>query len=207
MYRWWADYGDQLSNNGVHFLDLIRWMLGEKAPVAISAHGGNYVIDDDRTIPDTLHVTYEFASGKIVTINILEGTTGPFMPFGYIEVRGTKGTIYTHENEYKLVPAVAGQFQSYDKPLQEENFSVADPKLRDSTTNLINNFLDCVKSRNQLLATLEDGHLSTTMAHLGMIALKTKQRLMWDAQKERFTNSEAANKYLSYKYRAPWKLG
>ncbi|OJU29449.1 MAG: oxidoreductase [Sphingobacteriales bacterium 41-5] len=206
MFRWWDDYANQISNNGVHFLDLIRWMLDEKAPVAVSAHGGKFVIDDDRTIPDTMSVTYEFASGRIVTINILEGSTGSFIPYGYIELRGTKGNIYTHENDYKLVPATAGQFQSYDKPMQEETFSIKDPKLKDSTTNLINNFLECIKSRKQPLATLEDGHLSTTMAHLGTIAMKTKQRLIWDAQKERFTNSVEANKHLHYKYRAPWKL-
>lgn len=206
MFRWWDDYANQISNNGVHFLDLIRWMLNEKAPTAISAHGGKFVIDDDRTIPDTMSVTYEFASGRIVTINILEGSSGSFIPFGYIELRGTKGNIYTHENDYKLVPATAGQFQSFDKPMQEENFSINDPKLKDSTTNLINNFLECIKTRKQPLATLEDGHLSTTMAHLGTIAMKTKQRLVWDAQKERFTNSVEANKHLHYKYRAPWKL-
>lgn len=206
MFRWWDDYANQISNNGVHFLDLIRWMLNEKAPTAVSAHGGKFVIDDDRTIPDTMSVTYEFASGRIVTINILEGSSGSFIPFGYIELRGTKGNIYTHENDYKLVPATAGQFQSFDKPMQEENFSINDPKLKDSTTNLINNFLECIKTRKQPLATLEDGHLSTTMAHLGTIAMKTKQRLVWDAQKERFTNSVEANKHLRYKYRAPWKL-
>lgn len=206
MFRWWDDYANQISNNGVHFLDLIRWMLNEKAPTAVSAHGGKFVIDDDRTIPDTMSVTYEFASGRIVTINILEGSSGSFIPFGYIELRGTKGNIYTHENDYKLVPATAGQFQSFDKPMQEENFSINDPKLKDSTTNLINNFLECIKTRKQPLATLEDGHLSTTMAHLGTIAMKTKQRLVWDAQKERFTNSVEANKHLHYKYRTPWKL-
>lgn len=206
MFRWWDDYANQLSNNGVHFLDLIRWMLAERAPVAVSAHGGKFVVDDDRTIPDTMSVTYEFASGKLVTINILEGTSGSFMPYGYIELRGTKGNIYTHENDYKIVPATAGQFQSYDRPMKEETFTVTDPKLKDSMVNLVRDFLDCVRSRKQPLANLEEGHLSTVMAHLGTIAMKTGQRLKWDADTERFTNSVEANKHLSYKYRSPWKL-
>jgi hypothetical protein len=33
-----------------------------------------------------------------------------------------------------------------------------------------------------------------------------KALLEWDATKERFTNNEAANKYLRYEYRAPYKL-
>jgi hypothetical protein len=44
------------------------------------------------------------------------------------------------------------------------------------------------------------------MAHLATISLITKERLVWDAAKEVFTNSEAANKLLSYEYRKPYKL-
>jgi hypothetical protein len=81
-----------------------------------------------------------------------------------------------------------------------------DGSYKDSAFNLIRNFLDCVKSREQPWATLEIGHRSTTMAHLGTIALLTGERLEWDAVNERFKNSETANKYLSYEYRKPWKL-
>jgi hypothetical protein len=53
---------------------------------------------------------------------------------------------------------------------------------------------------------LEDGHRSTSFAHLANIALATKERLQWDAAKEQFTNSKAANELLHYEYRKPWKL-
>ena len=39
------------------------------------------------------------------------------------------------------------------------------------------------------------------------IAHRTKSYLEWDAKAERFTNNEAANKHLQYKYRAPYRLG
>jgi len=72
--------------------------------------------------------------------------------------------------------------------------------------NLIRNFLDCVKSRNSPFCTLEEGHRSTSFAHLANIALATKERLQWDSVNEKFTNSDAANKMLHYEYRKPWKL-
>jgi hypothetical protein len=50
------------------------------------------------------------------------------------------------------------------------------------------------------------GHLSTSAPLIGNIALKTKSYLEWDARAERFTNNEAANKFLHYQYRAPYKL-
>lgn len=213
MFRWWEDYANQISNNGVHYLDLIRWLLNEEAPIAVSAHGGKFALDDDRTIPDTMHVTYEFASGTLVTLSILEASSGSFIPYGFLELRGTKGTLYTGENDYKIVPAKPGQFQKWNKLMDAEEFSLdkndellIDGSYKNSASNLIRNFLDCVKSRNEPWATLETGHRSTTLAHLATIAMETKQRLEWDAEKKVFMNSPGANKYLSYEYRKPWKL-
>ena len=75
-----------------------------------------------------------------------------------------------------------------------------------STGNLVRNFLDCGKSQNTPLCPLEEGHRSTSFAHLANIALETRQRLEWDPNKELFTNSNQANKLLHYEYRNPWKL-
>ena len=77
----------------------------------------------------------------------------------------------------------------------------------DLTEQHIRNFLDCIKSRNKPTADVEDGHRSTTFSHLANIALETKSRIEWDAERERITNNEAANELLHYEYRAPWKLG
>jgi len=45
------------------------------------------------------------------------------------------------------------------------------------------------------------------MSLMANISLALGERLEWDAEKERFTNSEAANDMLHYEYRNPWKLG
>ena len=214
MFRWWEDYSNQIGNNGVHYLDLIRWMLNEVAPVEINANGGKFAVDDDRTIPDTMQVTYEFPSGVLVSIQILEGSSGSFVPYGFIELRGTRGTLLTGENDYKIVPTRPGQFQSWDKLIEPESVNLEKPKekfltdgrYRDSTSNLIRNFLDCIKSRKESFSTLEEGHRSSSLAHLGTIAMLTRERLRWDAAKERFTNSEKANQLLGYEYRKPYKL-
>ncbi len=50
------------------------------------------------------------------------------------------------------------------------------------------------------------GHVSTATTLLGNIAHKTASLLEWDGKTERFTNNEAANRLLQYKYRAPYKL-
>jgi len=188
-------------------MDVIRWMMGETAPSAICATGGKYAIDDDRTIPDTMQVSFEFASGALVSFCIYEASNGRLFPEGEVELRGTKGNLYADENGYRIIPSGGSGAES----AKEEEYKVATQMLSDgsngsSTGNLVRNFLDCVKSRETPLCTLEEGHRSTSFAHLANIALATGEKLKWDAGKERFTNSEAANNMLHYGYRTPWKL-
>ncbi len=215
LFRWWEEYDNQVLNNGVHSLDLIRWLLNEKAPVSVTSLGGNYVIDDDRTIPDTMQTIFEFPSGVIAVFSMLEASSGRFTPQGMIEFRGTHGTLYAgNSNDYKIVPTSKGQFQTWDKLMEGEDFNMASGekgKLVDGTysnpgANLVRNFLDCVKTRQKPIVTIEEGHLSTNLAHLATISLQVNQMLKWDADKEVFTNSEEANKLLHYEYRKPWKL-
>jgi predicted dehydrogenase len=210
-FRWWSDFSSQMGNWGVHFMDVIRWLMGETAPVAVSAQGGKYVLQHDGDIPDTMQVTYEFASGAIASFCVYEGSSGNLFPWGEIELRGTGGTLYAAQNGYRIEPAQAGQFQSWDAPVKAEEYSTRDEELSDgssggSTCNLVRNFLDCVKSRQQPLCTLEEGHRSTSFAHLANIALKVNERLQWDAVGERFTNHTQANELLHYDYRPQWKM-
>ncbi len=211
MFRWWGEYSSQMGNWGVHYMDAIRWMMGEVAPVAISAHGGKYVLDHDGNIPDTMQVTFEFASKKMISFSIYEASSGEILPYGEIELRGTKGNLYASQDGYKIIPAKKGQFQNWQEIIKAEEFNIPTQNLSDgsnamATANLIRNFLDCIKTREVPLCSLEDGHRSTSFAHLANIALATQTRLQWDPEKERFTNSEAANKLLHYEYRKPYKL-
>lgn len=73
------------------------------------------------------------------------------------------------------------------------------------TAHHARNFLDCVKTRAACDCDIETGHRSTTATLIANIAHKTKSLLEWDRGKERFTNNERANAWLSYRYRAPYE--
>ena len=210
-FRWWSDYSSQMGNWGVHYMDAIRWMLGEQAPIAVSAHGSRKLIDDDSYIPDTMEVLFEFESGAIIKFSVNEACSGDVIKQGEVELRGTSGNVWVNERAYSVEPASPGQFQTWEKSTGEEvkliDLVGEDENRRDSTGNLIRNFLDCIKSRQTPLCPLEEGHRSTTFALIANIALARKKRLEWDAQKERFTNDDAANEMLHYEYRQPWTLG
>ena len=57
-------------------------------------------------------------------------------------------------------------------------------------------FLDAVKTRGRTLEDAEVGHRTTSLCHLGHIAIHTGAKLAWDPVKERFTNNDAANRYI-----------
>ncbi len=203
-FRWWESYSSQVANWGVHYFDAIRWMLDELAPTSISAHGGRFAVDDDRTIPDTMQVVMDLPSGGLISFGVYESNGGDAIVQGEVEFRGTLGNIYVGGDSYEIVPSHGGQFQP-DKPYCEPGGE--DDLDGDMTEQHIRNFLDCVKSRERTNADMETGHRSTTFSHLSNIALATRSRLEWDAENERVVNNDDANELLHYEYREPWSLG
>jgi len=64
-------------------------------------------------------------------------------------------------------------------------------------------FIDCVKTRQQTLEPAEVGHRVTSLGHLGHIAIQLKQRLKWDPVQEKFVDNAAANAMLDKPSHAP----
>ena len=205
-FRWWQSYSSQMANWGVHYCDAMRWGLGEQAPVSVSAHGGRFAVDDDHTIPDTMEVIFELASGTLIVFGQYEASGGPVLPDGEIEFRGTLGNLYPGAEGagYKIVPSKPGQFQNNALSIEPAEVKGMDGDL---TTQHIRNFLDCIKTRKPTNCNMETGHRSTTFAHLANIALATRSRIEWDPKNEKITNNKKANDLLHYEYRKPWKLG
>ena len=117
--------------------------------------------------------------------------------------RGRSARFTVWGDRYEIVPERGGAFQDPKPKRKEEIVKASDGDLDQQAAR---DFLDCVKSRKRPNADIEEGHRSTTFAHLANIALATRMRLEWDAQAERFTNCEQANQLLHYEYRKPWSL-
>lgn len=144
---------------------------------------------------------------------------GNSMPGSDMELRGTKGTMYLYGNRWEVVPEKTTKIiTSARTPLDRETEKGYKPSFRAAmepksakgsadTAFHARNFLDCVKSRKKCNCDIEIGHRSTSATLIANIALKTRSYLEWDGKTEKFTNNEAANKLLHYKYRAPYKLG
>jgi predicted dehydrogenase len=219
-FRWFYNYsGGQLTNFGVHYMDMIRWCLGQEAPRSVAAMGGKYAVKDNREIPDTLEVMWEF-DGTLVIFSQINANAAPSnAQNSEIELRGTKGTMYIHGSRWEVVPERVTEMASFARtPLDRVSERAYRPSMKPAmasrsaqgsqdTAHHARNFLDCVKSRAKCTCDIETGHRSTSATLIGNIAHRNRWFLEWDGKAERFTNNEAANRFLSYKYRAPYTLG
>lgn len=219
-FRWFYNYsGGQLTNYGVHNMDMIRWCLGKDYPHRVTAFGGKYVVQDNREIPDTMIVIWDYDK-TLVTFHQYNANAAPPNPLrAEIELRGTKGTMYLKGGHWEVVPEQIPELAFFARtPLDRESEKAYKTQRKteiqaksvgkgaESTPAHARNFLDCVKSRAKCNADILTGHISTATTLLGNIAHKTGGVLEWDGKSERFTNNDAANHYLQYKYRAPYKL-
>ncbi|MFO0849776.1 MAG: Gfo/Idh/MocA family oxidoreductase [Gemmataceae bacterium] len=217
-FRWFYDHsGGQLTNFGVHYLAQIQASLGVTAPKAVVAMGGKFAAYDNREVPDTLEVVWHYPGDTLVTFSQFNATGAP--PAGRpceIEFRGTTGTLYFRLNGYEVVPeAVTPNEFAARSPVDRERergwrtgakaqiaAKTVAGQIKDA--DHARNFLDCVKSRKTPTCDVEYGHRCTTAALVANIAHRTRSYLEWDESAERFTNSPAANKLLTYEYRKPY---
>jgi predicted dehydrogenase len=191
-FRWFWDYsGGQMTNWGAHHLDIARWIIGARAPVAVSGAGGRYALKDGGETPDVQEVTYQFPN-VVVTWTSSEISQGE--PFT-LDIFGTKGMLSLTRGGFHVKPEMVAK-----QPLMEPL------KVPGSDLNVAHarNFLDCVKSRQKPNADVEEGHLSAVMCHLGNISTRLGRTLRWDADREQITGDAEANGWLDRPHRGNW---
>ena len=220
-FRWFYNLsGGQLTNCGVHYMDMLRWAIGLNAPRSVTAIGGKYAVPDNREVPDTLEVLWEFEGGHLFNFSQCDFNSAPAgIKNPIMMLRGTKGTMYIGWSHWEVVPELISDRLLFprspiDRAGERANRGIrrAVIKPQQRKTNLgtayhARNFLDCIKSRKKCNCDVLTGHISTTNTLIGIIAHRTRMHLQWDAKNERFTNREEANKWLNYPYRPPYKLG
>lgn len=199
-FRWFWDYsGGQMTNWGAHNLDIARWALKAKGPMAVTAFGGRYEIKDGGQTPDVQEIIYQFPDCLVTW----EGREVNRLRDEYLVFHGTNGSLNIMREGFQILPEVwKGRSNRNTTPAMEGMQEKGDPNQSQDTH--IRNFLDCIKSRQKPVADVEEGHLTATMCHLGNIATRLNRMLKWDAEKEVFIGDKEANQMLSRPYRKPW---
>jgi hypothetical protein len=108
---------------------------------------------------------------------------------------GADATLVTNYTEHEV----------WVKGKKVEDFKRPEPSIPDSPGH-IREFLDSIKSRKLTTCNLGYGFRLTKGGLLGNIAFRSGERIYWDDQRERITNSSRANRLVTRRYRKPWKL-
>jgi predicted dehydrogenase len=195
-YRYFWDYsGGYLIDFWCHYTDVVYWALDLKAPKSVSAAGGRWGVDDSAETPDTLEVVCEYPN-LILTWTLHPNGTPGFDHMGSSVIfQGSDATLVTNYSKYEV----------YVKGKKQEDFRPPEPTIPDSPGH-IREFLDSIKSRKRTTCDIEYGNRLTKGGLLGNIAYRTGERLYWDDERERFTGHTQANRYVTRRYRKPWKL-
>ena len=69
---------------------------------------------------------------------------------------------------------------------------------------LFADFLDAIDHKRKPIADIEEGHLSTNMALLGMLSQKLGRSITWDAVRYECVGDAEATSLLKRPYRKPW---
>ena len=70
----------------------------------------------------------------------------------------------------------------------------------------LQNWLDCIRSRQKPVADVEIGHRSISVSHLATITRRLQRRLHWDPAQEQFVGDEEANRLVDLPRRQGYEL-
>jgi hypothetical protein len=172
-----------LTDWGAHHNDIAQWALGmdESGPITIEGVAKSPPQVGSRfynTFPE-YEIHYMYANG-VPLICTNTGENG-------VTFEGEGGTIFVSR----------GTIRASDQKLLDEPLPATATRLYVSNDHG-QNFLDCMRSRQQPICNAEVGHRSVTVCHLANISLRLNGRkLSWDPKAERFVGDEQANSMVS----------
>ncbi|MBI1390540.1 MAG: hypothetical protein GC154_19065 [bacterium] len=167
-WRWFWDYaGGLMTDIGPHMLDVVMWVTESVGPVRVACNGGNYHYPRWET-PDNVHSILDCSTFAIVfDVQFMNGYEGDGAAF-----YGTEGSLIQERD---------GWFRVYDL----DNKKVDEWERGDEGTAHMQNFLDCIRSREQPNSPAAMGHKVIIGAHLSNMSYREGKRVEWDPVKEK----------------------
>jgi predicted dehydrogenase len=196
-YKWhwhWNFGTGDIGNDGAHQLDQARWALQAGLPSRVSGSGAKYYFADDQQTPDTMNLSFDFGGkqGLVWEMRIwhdygLEGIDNG------VAVYGTEG--FLHIGRWNRTWGYR-VFDKSGKLVTEYQDKEPDYHMQ--------NFVDCVISRQKPNCDIEIAHESNALCHLGNIVHRTGRNVAFQASSESIPNDAEAHGMLRRKYRAHW---
>jgi len=197
-WRWHLDYGGGRVMDWVgHHVDIAHWGLGLDYTGPVEVEGwGNYPKEGLWNAP----TEYEFTCKYAPLLSCESKKGGLEMVVASSFAGGTKwygdqGWVYVNR----------GRLDANPKSVLKEVIGPDEIQLYKSRDHL-QNFLDCVKSRQLTITPCEVAHRSASVGHLGQIAMALGRKIRFDPDKEHILRDSTAARMLRNPMRSPWHL-
>lgn len=181
----WRDFsGGEMTNWGAHGIDQIQWALGtddtgpvEMWPLTDGPHG---------------QVAMRYANGVPVNF-VLEQGRGPMGGAVFI---CEKGKLEINRNKFVSNPPEIAQELLKQVDVAEEERKWSDELALWQARWHLQNWIDCIRTRQRPIADVEIGHRSISVCHLANITRWVGRRLKWDPRAEQFVDDPEADQFV-----------
>ncbi len=201
-WRYWWDFGGgTLADFGCHYMDLPFWALDLRYPTTVAAKGEK-TSQGDNDVPDNMQVEYHFAArGEQPPVH-LTWYHGAWKPEGAedygknsaVLFEGTRGRLLADYGTRKL--------------FMDDGEEPAPPK--PTIPNSIGHWAEwaeACKSRGPTTCNFDYSGALAEAALLGNVSYRAgEQKLDWDAEALRATNTSDADPFIRREYRKGWSL-
>lgn len=206
-WHWFWKYGTgEICNNAMHELDVARWLMGLTFPETVLARGSRqFFRGDDWEMYDTLALELDYAGGRKIRWD--GNSCNGMLRYGKgrgVLLLGTKGAAVVDRNGFDL-------YDLSGKPLRTVSAKAASETTGTIGEGMLDiyhagNLVDVIRGKEKMLnSSIQEGHISTTLCHLGNMAYRTNATLIVDDATGKPANPEAA-KLWSVEYEPGWEV-
>ena len=174
----WNMGDGESSNQGVHEIDIARWLLGITGlPRRVFSMGGRFVFNDAGDVPNTQIIYYDYPEIPILyEVHNMRANKDPKSPAANTLGHGVGIIVHCDGGKVTISNGSSGAFDKDNK------------KIKDWSTDdtHFDNFIAAVRSgrREDLNADVLEGHISTTICNAGNISYRLGQKADLAAQKK-----------------------
>jgi len=205
------DYGvGRIVDDLVHQVDTAVYVTGLGVPETVVDAGGVYHYKDGRDFPDTQLTSFQYPDLTMLFQSTLWAEYVRETPsvvrdgdqFPDWQLNGTKIELFGTEG-MMLLGRHGGGYQVYDNAQKMVTSSYG----RRADAEHMSNFLECVRSRKNPHAWVEDALPSMLLCHLGNVSWRAGDRkLSYDASTGWLRNDPEANAFMQRKGRKPFLI-
>jgi predicted dehydrogenase len=205
-FRWWLAYsGGQVTDWGVHHMDIALWALGleNTGPVSIEGKGAYPKVANGFDVAVDFDCNLTFADGQVCRLT--SGTNELIITGEKGRIRVNRGGLSGRPVE-ELTPADEDRINDEIVKLCHGK----DPSGEDGTDEKagahMHNFFDCIKDGGRTISDPWTHHRSVSACHLANIAMILGRRVEFDPVREDFIGDGEASAMLKREQRPEYSI-